>query len=188
MRLKRAHLTIVALVILFGFLVLYAIQGRWMLFFNDLGLSVISIFLFNKFYHKLNQNLVSYSLFLLILVLHVAYLYPYSWYVSWDVYMHSIAGFALGGIISRLFVKEKWSLIKKTILILLVVMGVGAVHEVIEWTGYAVLGEGEGWLLHGEGDEGEWRDTIFDLFFNFLGASLFLLIHQTFKRKKKQNN
>lgn len=184
MRLKRSHLTIAALVMLSGFLILYAIQGRWSLFFNDVGLSIAGIFLFNKFYTRLNQNLLSYSLFLLLLTLHVAYLYPYSFFVTWDIYMHSIAGFALGAVTYQLFAKEKWSVLKKTCIILLVIMGVGAVHEVIEWTGYAVLGEGEGFLLHGEGDEGEWRDTIFDLFFNFLGACVFLLIHRTFKRGK----
>lgn len=184
MRLKRSHLTIAALVVLSGFLVLYAIQGRWSLFFNDTALSIVAILLFNRFYTRLNQSLLSYFLFLLVLILHVAYLYPYSLFVTWDIYMHSIAGFALGAITYQLFAKERWSTLKKTVIILLVIIGIGVVHEVTEWAGYAVLGEGEGWLLFGEGDEGEWRDTIFDLFFNFVGASLFLLIHRTFKRQK----
>lgn len=187
MRLKRVHLTIAALVILSGFLVLYAFQGRWALFFNDVGLSIAGIFLFNRLYTKLNQNLLSYSLFLLMLILHVAHLYSRTFLVSWDIYMHLIAGFALGAMVSQLFTKEKWSGIKKTCVILLVIMGIGAIHEMTEWTGYAILGEGEGWLLYGEGDEGEWRDTVFDLFFNFVGASAFLLIHRTFKRRKKSN-
>jgi len=177
MKLKKAHLTIAASAILVVFLLIYAIQGRWALFFNDVGASIVGIILFNKLYSRLNQNLLSYSLFLLILILHVAHLYSYTFIFSWDVYMHLIAGFALGAMVSRLFAKEKWSVIKKISIILLVIMGVGAVHEMTEWAGYAVLGEGEGWLLYGEGDEGEWRDTVFDLFFNFLGASIFLIYY-----------
>ncbi len=185
MSLQKKHLTVAALLILAGFLLLYVIQGRWALFWNDIFVVIIGIFLFNHFFKTLNQNLWSYGAFLTIMILHVAYLYPYTFLVPWDVYMHFLSGLSLGIIVYRLFLKEKWSSLKKILIILLVVMGVGAVHEMIEWAGYAVLGEGEGWLLHGEGDEGEWRDTITDLFFNFLGVLTFLLIHQTFKRRKK---
>lgn len=181
----RITLTIIGVVILVFFLIKYALQGRWELFWADTIISILGVGLFNLLWTRLRQDNVSYLGFLILLTLHVAYLYPHSILgVPWDHYMHFIGGGAIALIADRMFAQEKhWGMGYRALIIILVAMGVGAIHEVIEWMGYAYLGEGEGWLFYGEGDEGAWQNAMLDMMFNFFGATLVALT-QSMRRAK----
>ena len=53
---------------------------------------------------------------------------------------------------------------------MLAMLGLSAIHEIIEFFGYANLPPGEGILHFGRGDEGGWVDVAGDLISNTIGA------------------
>lgn len=137
----------------------------------DVLISMAALIVFSKLYNKLHQDSVSYFFFIFALILHNLGLYgtkPLG--VSFDHYMHFVGGFAIAIITDRAFT-EKLSKMKRFAMLVIFTIGIGAIGEIIEWLGYALLGSGEGFLLYGSGDEGEWRNLIFDMIFNALGAA-----------------
>jgi uncharacterized membrane protein YjdF len=165
----RNSLTLIALIIFLILLIrnfiLKTPELAW-----DIIASAIGIFLFHKYYKRMHQDYISYSFFIFALLLHNLGLYASSPFgIRFDHYMHFVAGFSIALIGDRLLV-EKISSGKKFILLLLFSLGIGAIGEILEWLGYAVLGFGPGFFRYGIGDEGEWRNAIFDLVFNSFGA------------------
>ena len=136
----------------------------------DVLFSVIGLAVFYKFYDKLHQDSISYFFLLLVLNLHNLGLYatnPLG--IRFDHYMHFAAGFTIAIITDRIF-NERLNKIKRFILLIVFSLGIGAVGEIVEWLGYSILGSGEGFFRYGVGDEGEWRNLIFDMVFNFFGS------------------
>lgn len=172
---KRAKwaLTGVAVILLIILGVRYTLEQSEMKY--DILVSIAGIFVFLWLWKRTNQDALSYAAFLFMLIMHNLYLYPLSPLgINWDHYMHTISGFAAALIADRWFLKERWGRAQRGFVIFFLVMGAGALHEVVEWLGYAFLGEGDGFLFFGAGDEGEWRNAMIDLMFNGLGA--FILI------------
>lgn len=166
----RKWLTIIGVGIIILLCIKYIVQQRWELLFGDIFITLLGIWLFNRFWRHCNLDNKTYGIFLVGLILHASYLYPYSPLgIRWDHYMHFYGGFVIAMIGYRIFLKEKWSSWKLFLILLLFTLGVGAFHEIVEWLGYGILGEGEGFLFFGEGDEGEWRNAMLDLIFNCTG-------------------
>ena len=76
------------------------------------------------------------------------------------------------------------------VLAVILACGMGTFIEITEYFGYAYLGEGEGILRFGAGDEGEWNDAVWDMICNTLGAITGAVAMALFSRRKnsKLNN
>lgn len=171
---SRRALTVGGTTALFALGVIHALRGSE--FQLDVLISLIGLLLFLRLYDTLHQDSWSYGAFLLLLVLHSANLY---WVqlplVRFDHLLHVYGGFALGLVAERIVSRERWPHLQRAAVIVLLVMGVSAMHEIAEFFGYLFLGPGEGFLFYGLGDEGDWMNAMFDLAADFLG-SLFALV------------
>jgi hypothetical protein len=60
--------------------------------------------------------------------------------------------------------------------IVLALLGIGAIIEIFEYSGFVLFGFGSGWLMFGEGDNssnfGPWGDTSTDMIANLMGILL----------------
>jgi len=168
-------LTVLALIIFIILIIKYIKLNRTALT-NDVIFSTIIIIFFYKFYDKLHQDYKSYFFLIFALILHDLGLYASSPLgIRFDHYMHFVGGFTIAILTDRIF-NEKFSKTKRFILLIVFSLGIGAIGEIIEWLGYAILGLGEGFFRYGIGDEGEYRNAIFDLVFNSLGAITMAII------------
>ncbi|MFW6450573.1 MAG: hypothetical protein ACOCZ6_05970 [Nanoarchaeota archaeon] len=65
-------------------------------------------------------------------------------------------------------------------------MGVGALIEIFEYSGFLIFGIGKGWLALGPGDYGLnlslWIDTMTDMISNMTGILFGLLSHNLFRK------
>jgi uncharacterized membrane protein YjdF len=180
----RKILTLIGVLALCALGIKYAVTGHYELLFIDVAVALLGLFLFNHLYDRFHQDEWSYAAFLILLVLHCSYLYELSPLgIRWDHYMHTYAGIAIALIADRLFKLERWGNAKRGVVLILLAAGVGSIHEIVEWIGYAYLGRGEGFLLFGAGDEGEWRNSILDMLCNTLGAFVCTLII-VYKKKR----
>ena len=91
--------------------------------------------------------------------------------LTYDIYMHTLFGLVAGYVAWHYFDAKKYP---TYILTILVVVGLGGLHEIVEVGGALAFGEGEGFLLFGPGDEGSF-DAIKDLTMNLLGGVLTLI-------------
>lgn len=139
--------------------------------FLSAGFFVVLLVLYERF--RLNLKLIISVVF--AIGLHQAKLYGdvYFGFIQFDMIMHVVGAFAVALIIYQWFIHEErstrhWK--KVAFVTILVVMGIGAVLEIVEFFGYANLPEGGGILHYGEGDEGGWSDTAQDMMFNAAGA------------------
>ncbi len=174
-------LTIITIIvlILFGIKYFFFTKSHFIL---DVVASIILLGIFYKLYYKLNQEYISYFFLIILLILHSSSLYGSNLFgLQFENLLHFMGGFTIAIITDRLF-KEKSSKIKRFTLLIIFALGIGAIIEIVEWSGYHILGEGEGLFYFGVGDEDSWNNTIIDLIFNASGAILMGLI--TLFRKK----
>ncbi len=177
----RIIVTIIACFILIILGIRYVISKRIDLIL-DVLVSIITIGTFYKFYHKLHQDYKSYFFLIFALILHDFFFYgtkPLG--IKFEHYMHFVGGFTIAIITDRVF-NEKLSRTKRFLLLMIFALGIGVIGEIIEWLGFKVLGLGEGFFKYGVGDEGEWDNSIIDLFFNSFGASI-MAIFTLFRKK-----
>ncbi len=174
-------LTIIAGIIFTILAVKYTISMRRDLIFDVLA-SIIIVGIFYKLYNKLHQDYKSYFTLIFALTLHDLFFYSTSPFgIRFEFYMHFVGGFTIAIITDRAF-REKTSKPKRFLLLIVFALGIGVIGEMIEWAGYKVLGIGEGFFKFGAGDEGGWDNSIFDLIFNSIGATMLAI--STLLRKK----
>jgi len=113
--------------------------------------------------------------------------------LEFDLYVHGFFGLVASLILYRTYSNvgpyKGWFMI---VAILALLLGFSAFHELFEYGGALVLGEGEGVLFVGAGDIDEW-DTQKDMFNNLIGGLIGLSFYglwNYFKngRKKKNSN
>lgn len=179
------------LIILFAF-ELYSISIRSSYTWDGLALIGFLIFVY---YGRKKLNLHPFHLFLLgiFLVIHnmgIFGLYFNHYYgIEFDTYVHFYFGLVSTLILFRTYdhiVPIKDNRIKYFVLIFLV-LGISAAHEILEYTGGVALGEGMGFLKAGSGDIEMW-DTQTDMRNNVFGGLLAILLYRiklNFKKKKK---
>lgn len=137
----------------------------------DVLLSLAGIAVFVRFFTTTHQDNWSYGVFLFALMLHNVGLYENTFFgLGFDRYMHFVGGLAAALVADRLFANERWGRVQRFLLIVLVPLGCGAAAEIVEWFGYATFGAGDGFLLYGAGDIGEWQNASLDMFSNLVGA------------------
>lgn len=169
---RNTHIiTVATLVLLLLLDATYIAEQRWDLVRIDMAVAFIGLGAFLLWGKRLGQDNVSYGVFAFMLFLHCAYLYEMSFFgIRWDHYMHTVGGISIALIADRMVLREKFSVPRRIVILLLLTLGIGAIHEMVEFFGYMYFGRGEGFLLFGAGDEGEWRNAILDLCFDALGA------------------
>ncbi len=147
------------------------------LLYDAVFFSLLVFFLYFT-YDRFNQNLLSYSLQLFLILLHCAgalWFYGIQWgWLQFDMIMHFVGGFILSYFFYRYvhFIPENYEYkrMRLFIIVLLCVLGISVFHELIEFFGYNLLGEGTGVLQYGAGDFGEYNDILIDLLMNIFGA------------------
>ncbi|HLC65002.1 MAG TPA: hypothetical protein VJI46_02640 [Candidatus Nanoarchaeia archaeon] len=91
--------------------------------------------------------------------------------IPYDKILHFFGPMILSLIIYRTLGDNR---IPRWLLTLLIVLGVGGLIEIVEYLGFAFLGEGEGLFFFGVGDGGKlinsWENAITDLMANVLGS------------------
>ncbi len=102
--------------------------------------------------------------------------------LEFDFYVHFFFGF-VGGLILRRAFRHNFNLTswKLWIAVVIFILGVGAIHELIEYASSLLMGPEKGMLKYYQNDI---FDTQKDLLNNMLGA-LTALVSYTFVRKKK---
>lgn len=150
----------------------------------DASASLILILFFYLMYDKLSQDNTSYFFIILTIIIHNSYLYGTSFLgVNFDHYMHFLGGFTIAIMTDRIF-SLNLSKTKRVYLLIIAAMGLGSIGEVLEWTGYNLLGTGDGFLLYGLGDLGEWNNATKDMIFNGLGGAV-MGLRALFRKERK---
>ena len=184
----RKKLTIATYVFLFG-IAIYGLTVDLSARFGaglSYGLSIdafilmgwLSLFYF--MYDKLNLNFETYCFAVAGLISHIIgdlWLYGMTFgVVQFDMIQHGYWGFVLALLMHRYLQKYgiKKHPVALTLITLLTVLGLSAIHELIEFFGYYFLGEGPGLLMYGIGDFGEYNDLIWDFISNFIGIAVAL--------------
>lgn len=106
---------------------------------------------------------------------------------EYDFWVHSYFG-----LVSALMLYRTYNLVGtykgwfKYLAIVAVVLGFSAFHELFEYAGAVLLGEGEGVLFIGAGDIDEWdtqKDMRNNLFGALIGIGLYWIYHRVYERK-----
>jgi len=143
------------------------------LLFDGIWFTIIISFLYWK-YESFNQNLLSYSLLLSLIVFHVIgvmFFFGKSLgLIQFDMIIHTYGGFVLAVFFYR-YINFKPKLydnlkLRLAAFVILSVLGLSALHEVMEFLGYGLLGEGTGLFMYGLGDFGAYNDAMIDLMSN----------------------
>ena len=145
--------------------------------FLSAGFFMLLLILYGRF--RLNLKLIIPVVF--AVGLHQAKLYGavFFGFIQFDMVMHVVGAFAVALVVYQWLIHEERSVRhwkKVAFLTILVVMGFGAVLEIVEFFGYANLPEGGGILHYGEGDEGGWSDTAQDMMFNAVGTVVGVMV------------
>jgi uncharacterized membrane protein YjdF len=130
-----------------------------------------------------------FSLFLLSHCLGMFQLYEsYPLGIEYDYWVHSYFGFIFSLIILRWLSKSdyQFSRIFCIISTFIVVLGVSASHELYEFAGAILLGEGDGVLFIGAGDTDQW-DTQKDMLNNILGGVVGVSLSTVFSNNEYAN-
>jgi|SRR3989344_4862104 len=161
-------------------------------FIFDRFFSAALFLLFFFVYKHLRLRIYQLIIGIIALTLHHLKLYGNVYVgLEFDMIMHFIGAFA-----SSLIVYQYLSncdgiscsnKMKTGLLAVLIVAGLGTFIEITEYFGYAKLPSGEGILHYGQGDEGDWADSVSDMMFNLLGAILGILITFLIHYRKRHN-
>lgn len=161
------------LIVLLGFLV-YEISIGHSYVWDTIVLLVLLVGVYS-YKERLDLHPFHFFLFGVFLVFHnfgVFGLYDTSyWGVEFDTYVHFYFGLVSALILNRTY--DKWVKLDdkrlKYFALITLVLGMSAFHEILEYLGGTILGEGMGFLKAGAGDVEMW-DTQTDMRNNLLGA------------------
>ncbi len=137
----------------------------------------------------IHLNLFHYLLFASFLILHCMGLYDayltYPLGIEYDYWLHGYFGFIACLIILRWMTVYLHNSVYYIPLIftLFFVLGMSCLHELYEFFGALLLGQGEGVLFIGAGDLDQW-DTQKDMLNNLIGALLAILFSYFLKVKQ----
>lgn len=158
-----------------------AIDSRYKWDFIFLMLMLWAVFFLRD---RINLHPLHYGLLSAFLLLHFLGMFDlYQTFplgLEYDHWVHGYFGFVAALIVFRGY--HHYKLYSPTFIIvatLVVILGFSAFHEIFEYTGAMLLGEGEGVLFVGAGDIDEW-DTQKDMVNNVIGGLLGLACYYLF--------
>lgn len=137
-----------------------------------------SVYFFRDKIYLISTHYFLYSVFLLIHCLGMFDFYSiYIFKIEYDYWVHGYFGFISILIIINLLKNFGHNLSNLVInfMAIIIILGISAVHELYEFAGALLLGEGEGVLFIGAGDLDPW-DTQKDMLNNLLGGLLGLAL------------
>ncbi len=130
---------------------------------------------------------VHYLLFSLFLCLHCLGMYQfYEMYplgIEYDYWVHGYFGFVSSIFIIRWLTKSEYKF-SRTLYIMgtfIIILGISAAHELYEFAGAMLLGEGDGVLFIGAGDIDQW-DTQKDMLNNLIGGIIGVSLRVIFSK------
>jgi len=133
---------------------------------------------------KLHLHWLHYLSFAFFLLLHdIGMFRLYELFIlgiEYDYIIHFIFGYISSLIIFRFYSLNAYPNVYLTTILL--VLGLSAVHELYEFAGALVLGEGEGVLFIGAGDLDQW-DTQKDMANNLIGGIVAVAYHLITRKK-----
>ncbi|MFK8027787.1 MAG: DUF2238 domain-containing protein [Gammaproteobacteria bacterium] len=142
-----------------------------------------------KFKQTLQLYWGHYFLFSLFLLIHCMGMYQYyekyPLGIEYDYWVHAFFGLISSLMILRWFFLSDYnfSMLASLVGTLIVVLGLSAAHELYEFAGAMLLGEGEGVLFIGAGDIDQW-DTQKDMLNNLIGGVIGLSLSLAKNNKK----
>ncbi len=131
---------------------------------------------------KIFLHWAHFLLFCIFLIIHdLGVFRAYEWYplgLEYDYWVHGFFGFVSSMIILRALrhSKFRFDALTRVFLTVMIVLGLSAAHELYEFGGAVLLGEGEGVLFIGAGDLDEW-DTQKDMLNNVIGCFFALIAY-----------
>ncbi len=180
-------------VIIFVLLIFYSNFIRVYYYILDLSISILIISFLFLFYKKFKLDKSIFVLIFIALLLHNFGLFGFynnsPIYFSYDKLTHFFGGFALNfmflNYLKAYFNKSKQDNIILAIFSILITLGVGSIIEIIEYLGYIILGQGEGFFYFGgTGDLGinqdsfsPWINSSFDMIFNLIGSLFGIIVY-----------
>jgi len=153
---------------------------------------LIFLILLYIYYEKLFFTTLTFVLVnILILIHHLgSFFYGRSFFgLEYDIYVHFLYGIIVSiyfytFLSSKInFNKHKLDKSELFFFAIILVMGISAIHELIEFSGALILGPGDGFLFFGAGDSGSF-DTEWDLVNGFLGSFLGCCLMSLIRRKR----
>lgn len=129
----------------------------------------------------INLHPVHYALFGVFLLLHdlgmFGFYMTFPLGVEYDDWVHGFFGFVASLIVCRAYhFHGDYSPAFIVVATMVVMLGFSAFHEIFEYVGALLVGEGEGVLFIGAGDLDEW-DTQKDMVNNVIGAAIGLSLY-----------
>ncbi|MDW3094814.1 MAG: DUF2238 domain-containing protein [Gammaproteobacteria bacterium] len=141
----------------------------------DILMCLILLFATYYFRSHIYLHWIHYFLFSIFLFLHCCGMFQlYETYplgIEYDYWVHSYFGLISSLIILHWFTKSDYKFSQTFCIIstFVAVLGISAAHELYEFAGAILLGEGDGVLFIGAGDKDQW-DTQKDMLNNIIGG------------------
>ncbi|MFO0912571.1 MAG: DUF2238 domain-containing protein [Pirellulales bacterium] len=176
---RAIQLTMVAFSVLFAGLEVHALWtgSRYKWDFIFIMLMWLGVYLLRS---RIDLRPIPYAMLGLFLFLHFAGMF--GWYqtyplgIEYDYWVHGYFGFvAILLVLQAYHHYAVYSPLLISLASLVLILGFSAFHEIFEYVGAMLLGEGEGVLFIGAGDLDEW-DTQKDMVNNVLGGILGLIV------------
>ncbi|MCK5598839.1 hypothetical protein KAI78_04380 [bacterium] len=112
--------------------------------------------------------------------------------LEYDTYIHVYASITLAILCFQYLRKFRIPLLENALFAVLLTLGIGLLNELIEFAGYRLFGEGEGFFLLGPGDIGStnpYENLMTDFFSNFWGNLIGIaaaLVYYTVRKTDKK--
>jgi len=158
------------------------IDSRYKWDFIFVMLLFVGVYLFRE---RIDLQRIPFAMFGLFLFLHFAGMFgfykSFPLGIEYDYWVHGFFGF-----VASLMVLQAYHFYGVyppamiAVAAVAVLLGFSAIHEIFEYAGAMVVGEGEGVLFIGAGDLDEW-DTQKDMLNNLIGAILGLVVFHSFR-------
>src|SRR3989344_2919738 len=154
---KKENIIFIFFILVFVFIIFYSIYSKIFEYILDSSVSMFLITILFILYRKLDLNKVIFSLIFLALFFHDLGIFgfynnsPFTF--QYDHLTHFVGGFSISVLLvnylKKYFSNKKINNIFLIIIAFLATLGIGSIIEIIEYAGYLVFGEGQGFLYFG---------------------------------------
>jgi len=182
---NKVILWFTAIVLIMGEAIALGMKSHYKFDFIFLMALLLGVFAARK---HLDLHPGHYAIFSFFLIIHDLGMFKaYQWTIlglEYDYWVHFIFGMISALIIVRAY--DYTGLehgLMKYVMVLIIVLGFSAAHELYEFGGAVLLGEGEGVLFIGAGDLDQW-DTQKDMLNNLIGGIVAVLMYLPFSIEK----
>lgn len=172
---KFVKYLIIVLLVIFIILTIHSFGTGNLEYIGDKILAVVALLVILWCYKSFHMNIPLALFAAFVFILHHLKLYGNFYLgIPFDRWIHFLGVMAVA-LLAFQFLKyhnkmKSLNLWDVCVFSFLTALGIASLIEVTEFIGYSFLGEGEGLLLYGTGDYGEWNNSSWDLICNTIGA------------------